>query len=77
MKRFGIMALALVFLTGTVATPAFGQDAPKKEETPPENYWSVEGRRYLTVCIPKEIRRWKHDPHIIHQAAGSLAGRAG
>jgi hypothetical protein len=32
MKRFGIMALALVFLTGTVATTAFGQDAPKKEK---------------------------------------------
>ncbi len=32
MKRFGIMALALVFLTGTVVTTAFGQDAPKKEK---------------------------------------------
>jgi hypothetical protein len=32
MKRFGIMALALVFLTGTVATTAFAQDEPKKEK---------------------------------------------
>jgi len=33
MKRFGIMALALTFLTGTVATVSFAQDpAPKKEK---------------------------------------------
>lgn len=33
MKRFGIMALALTFLMGTVATVSFAQDpAPKKEK---------------------------------------------
>jgi hypothetical protein len=32
MKRFGILALALTFLTGAVATVSFAQDAPKKEE---------------------------------------------
>ena len=31
MKRFGILALALTFLTGTVAT-SFAQDAPPKKE---------------------------------------------
>jgi hypothetical protein len=31
MKRFGILALALTFLTGTVAT-CFAQDAPPKKE---------------------------------------------
>ncbi|MEO8050226.1 MAG: hypothetical protein ABI833_07390 [Acidobacteriota bacterium] len=32
MKRFGILALALTFLTGTVATVSFAQDAPPKKE---------------------------------------------
>ncbi len=32
MKRFGILALALTFLTGA-AVSSFAQDAPKKEET--------------------------------------------
>ena len=32
MKRFAIMALALTFLTGTIATVSFAQDAPKKEK---------------------------------------------
>ena len=32
MKRFGIMALALTFLMGTVATVSFAQDPPKKEK---------------------------------------------
>jgi hypothetical protein len=32
MKRFGILALALMFLTGTVAT-SFAQDAPPKDKT--------------------------------------------
>ncbi|HEV2199602.1 MAG TPA: hypothetical protein VGR73_07265 [Bryobacteraceae bacterium] len=31
MKRFGILALALTFLTGVIVT-AFGQEPPKKEE---------------------------------------------
>jgi hypothetical protein len=31
MKRFGILALALTFLTGSAVT-SFAQDAPKKEE---------------------------------------------
>ena len=32
MKRFGILALALTFLTGAVVTTSFAQDAPKKEK---------------------------------------------
>jgi hypothetical protein len=32
MKKIGITLLALAFLTGTVATTAFGQDGEKKEK---------------------------------------------
>ena len=32
MKRFAIMALALTFLTGAVATVSFGQEPEKKEK---------------------------------------------
>jgi hypothetical protein len=32
MKRFGIMALALTFLTGAVVTTSFAQDKDKKED---------------------------------------------
>ena len=44
MKRFAIMALALTFLTGTIATVSFAQDAPKKEKNKDPNRPKKKGK---------------------------------